>query len=152
MEAWKPEYVLNLENIDAQHQKYFEMSSNLTEALNQARETSIDAPKLIRLASGFRLYAFYHFHTEEGFMIDIRYPEYFAHRDLHNDYIAKINASLSQLEEIYHKLNAGTAQPDNFFDAIEEMRTFAIRWIGEHIINEDAKYAAFSRKQGGAAA
>lgn len=74
-----------------------------------------------------------HFHTEEYFMAKISYPAYFAHKELHNQFIKTTLEIKGRLEK--HELVLSV----EFVD----MRN----WLQKHISYEDQNFATFFHKQ-----
>lgn len=138
---------IDLELLDQQHQRFMQLTTWLNDFIARARGGEYDAAELMRLVLRYRHYAFYHFYSEETYMIHVRFPEYFTHKDCHNDYLQKINSHLEQFERTYSTVNRGQADPARLLDLAEDLNAYVENWWQTHINTVDARYMAFSRKR-----
>ena len=119
---WNSTFSIGVDKIDEQHQRLFQLATQLEEELagRQAAETVGDALKLIVD------YTSYHFKDEESLMAQINYPDLESHRALHKQLIDKVRAIL---------LDIRLGRPLTVADLI----SFLYQWIVEHIEKEDKK-------------
>jgi hemerythrin len=93
MISWNDIYQIGIEEIDKQHNELF---TYVTEMYRRFGTISDDAlsrkDKLQFIPDIWRLrkHSFTHFIAEEEYMIKSRYPDYFTHKDLHNELITTI--------------------------------------------------------------
>ena len=129
--AWQPQFNVNVEIIDKQHQLLVKMINDLYAAM--ARKDSMDIlKKLIRQLS---TYAAMHFAREEHYFDLLNYPNAESHKKEHEDFELKI----TQFEDDF---NAGIRGL-----SIEIIR-FLSDWLVEHIKGSDKKYGPFLNRQG----
>ena len=119
---WNSTFSIGVEKIDDQHQRLFQLATQLEEELagRQAAETVGEALKLLVD------YTSYHFKDEERLMAQINYPELETHRALHKQLIDKLRGIL---------LDIRAGRPLTVADLISVL----YRWIVEHIEQEDKK-------------
>lgn len=138
---------VDLELLDQQHRKFMQITSWLNDFIARAREGKFDSTELMRLVLQYRHYAFYHFYSEETYMIRVRFPEYFTHKDCHNDYLQNINRHFERFEQTFSAVSRGTADPTRLLDLAEDLNSYVEGWWQMHIDTVDARYFAFARKR-----
>ncbi len=139
--------MVNLEQLDLQHERFFGLTVRLQRFISEGRGGWFDASELVRMVLAFRHYAFFHFYAEEVYMIGLRYPDYFEHKDLHNQYLEGINGYLQRLEQTYHAVNADRMPATRLLDLAQEINAFVVAWWKEHIHRVDTLYVDFSRHE-----
>jgi hemerythrin len=121
---WKEEYSIGVDAIDEQHKHLFEIGNKIYDLLENY--LSLDKyDKIVQIVRELQDYTKYHFKSEEDFMLQIKYPKYFAQKVEHDDFIAKIEAiDLKDLDQ-------------NQDQHIRDILTFVFNWILEHILKKD---------------
>ena len=94
--TWSENDAVNVESIDAQHRKMINIVNHL-HSLFTTKDRSDTT--LLELDE----YLKEHFHTEETFMIENKYPGYISHKLEHDRYYAKIS-------NFVQSINKGNAQ------------------------------------------
>jgi hemerythrin len=133
---WKPEYAVDVEEIDIQHKKFFEYCTcliQLADGGSDIRNTNAD---LIHLALKLRAYAFQHFLEEEGLMLKYKYPQIVEHIREHNKYCIQI---FSHIESDYNffDLNISQQMDDESKRIARFLSDFSVGWLGQHIYSKD---------------
>lgn len=122
---WDDSYAINIEGIDTQHKKLFELVNRLYD-LDDSTSTKED---LRLILYEFNDYMKVHFSDEEAYMLKIAYPSLDEHKKLHEDIIEtftkviKAPASLSLMKV--------------------KIRMIAKRALIDHILHEDSKIKLF---------
>ncbi|MTI46361.1 bacteriohemerythrin [Sporosalibacterium faouarense] len=132
---WKESYSCNIEAIDNQHKKLFEIGDELytivtlDDGLDHYDEINSILQKL-------KDYAIHHFNYEEELMGKYNYSELDEHRKQHDRFVNKVI-------ELEHK------DFDEDQKAISlKMVMFIADWIEKHILGTDFKYKEFFDKKG----
>jgi hemerythrin len=126
---WSDDYLLNIDQVDAQHKGFFEATHRLYfDILNCKGEEVVEAS-----LTYLKDYADEHFRDEEVFMAKHKYPALSEHKKLHKDFIEK----LDWLKDQFNVSNVGTQE---MADDVLEMTQ---DWLVDHITEEDTKYAKF---------
>jgi hemerythrin len=122
---WKDSYKIGNAQIDAEHQKAFQLANQFLAAQDQAT---------LRVAA-MQLYKHTreHFEHEEKMMRDRAYPDTKAHVDGHNRLISRLNV-ISQ-----------TVARNDVND--QALKNLMIDWTINHIGQDDARLAAFVTAQ-----
>ncbi len=126
---WKPEYSVNIKEIDQQHKKLFDLINWLYDSIVRNEKDDIIEQILIELKD----YAFVHFKDEEKYLVKARemgYMESDPHMSEHNEFI-------NVIEKFHQKYINGNPQIK------QEVVEFLQRWITQHIINSDKKYMKY---------
>jgi len=128
---WKEIYSCNIPSIDAQHKQLIHLGDKLyTLALEYSFETSNH--ELTAIFQELKSYAFNHFNEEEALMTQYNYPDLEAHQREHQTF----RTHMDELEKS-HKLDTET---------IMELILFFMKWITNHIMISDKKYAMHINK------
>ncbi|MHB8124933.1 MAG: bacteriohemerythrin [Desulfitobacteriaceae bacterium] len=124
MLQWKEEYSIGVELIDEQHKHLFKIGNKIYDLLeNYFYKDKYD--KIVGIINELSEYTRYHFKTEEDYMLQIKYPQYFKQKVEHDDFIQKIEEiDLGDLDENQDKY-------------IRDILTFVFNWILEHILKKD---------------
>jgi len=124
---WKVEYSVNIDEIDVQHKKLFEIGKRISSMV--FLNTGIEHYQEISDILGeLNQYVKYHFAYEENRMEKKGYVHFNTHKNEH-DFIVK---KLESLEN--------TFTGDNQNEMLMEMIDFVFVWISNHILKEDMKY------------
>jgi hemerythrin-like metal-binding protein len=133
---WLPAYEVNVPEIDEQHRELFRMFNDLLDAMWDGKGKNIIEEKLRFLAG----YAVTHFSTEEKYMVNYNFPDYPAHKKLHDDFTTGVVDFL----KVYERDGAKT---DMLVSVVQDLGT----WTREHIRDMDqelGKYLAAKQKAG----
>ncbi len=124
---WREKYSCNVEAIDTQHQKLFELGARLYAIV--AMKDGIDHyDEIIEVLTELKEYTIYHFKFEEALMEKYNYNELEMHKEEHDAFIAKIL-------EIEDK-DIDEKQQGVTLEIIE----FIANWIEGHILRTDFRY------------
>jgi hemerythrin len=129
--TWNKEYSVDVQSIDKQHKKLFDMINELHDAM-VAGKGSLLAPGIVkRLAA----YTREHFTSEEGLMKLASYPDFASHKAEHdklNDEVAKMVKSLA----------------DETVVLTMDLQEFLRSWLMTHIAQRDKKYSLYLHAAG----
>jgi hemerythrin len=128
---WLPEYSVQIDEIDAQHQELINILNRLFVAVSRLEGDKVIAGILDALTEYTRV----HFALEEQLMRTAKYEELEAHQEEHHKLLEKLN-NLTKKHLMEEK-------PIYF-----EMLAFLKTWLKEHIQGEDTKYSAALLKAG----
>lgn len=131
MFEWKPEYSVQLREIDAQHQRLFILASDLHVAMSQGKGKTVLEPALARLVE----YTKVHFATEERLMRRYNYADSDAHKVQHDELTARV----LDFQKRFLRQEACLT-----IDLME----FLQDWLAHHINGSDQKYSADLRGKG----
>lgn len=128
---WRPDYSVNIESIDSQHQALVSIIGRLQVAMLEGKTRQIVAP----LFTAMNRYTKYHFEYEEKLLESNGYPSLESHRAEH----AKLVKELKDLESkyIHGTLHAGAP-----------LMHFLRTWLLDHICVHDKEYGAFLSGKG----
>jgi hemerythrin len=123
--VWNETYSVGNPEIDAQHQRMFEIANSLSEKL--------DAPAIKRTIMALYKHTREHFTAEEQMMKEIGYPKLAYHRELHNELITRLNS-----------ISTGSFDADW---SVLHFKRFVYDWVIDHILNHDHDYFVFAQQQ-----
>lgn len=129
--VWSDRYSVGIKKIDDQHKVLVDILNELFEAMTQKKGEQAIA-KIIRNLVG---YTRSHFSTEEMLLKQYAYPDYDAHKKIHDEFVQKIDKFQKDFQA--GKLSLTT-----------EMSSFLRNWLINHISGEDKKYASFLQDKG----
>ncbi len=127
--TWEDKYSVNVDEVDGQHQEIFRLVNELDASL--AEDRAVISEKLNALVN----YVVEHFATEEKFMLETGYPDYEAHKKMHDDLVALVGGVVAQF-------NAGEAE------ITPEITALVRDWLYQHIPNTDKRYGPFLNENG----
>lgn len=130
MYEMKPEYYTGIADIDAEHERLFELANETHELLHNY-VTMDKADQIIHLVSELINYTRVHFAHEEEYMRRIQYADYEEHYAQHRQFEIK----LSDID--FDALEADPAGQD---DVIENLLEFLASWLVHHILKEDLRF------------
>jgi len=129
--TWNDAYSVNNEDLDGHHKKLVSILNDLYgECLNVDIENCV-GPKLDALLA----YADYHFNAEERYMRRIEYFEIDEHIEMHNGFAYK----LEEIKRIPHASQ---------LELTKELIVFIGKWLLNHVLEEDRKYAVHAAGNG----
>lgn len=121
---WKPEYSVNNDLMDKQHQVLVDMINKMHEAMKVGRGGK-EAEKII---SEMIDYSAMHFTTEEELMKKFNYSGLSDHINEHKSFMVKAN-------EFQNKINTGS------FTLSMDIVNFLKDWLTNHILVNDMAYS-----------
>ena len=119
--VWENSYSVGREDIDKQHKHIFEIANSLSDTPDVTTESRI----IMALYKHIRE----HFTAEEQMMKEIGYPKLEEHRNLHDDFITKLN-----------RIAEGSSMGK---EPSGDLKTFLYHWVIDHILNHDMDYFRF---------
>lgn len=129
------EYLLDIQEIDEQHEQFFEMLDRIAEVAPDLYKPLDDdeVDDIADVLGELRDYALLHFRTEEDCMQEVDYPGIEAQKREHNRFITDVIRMEAELMN-------GSAMP-----AIK-IRNFMHDWYRDHILNLDKPFGEFYKK------
>ena len=128
--AWDDSLLLGNMLVDMQHQKLFELASDLVASCELGNSTEKLQDTLLFLAN----YAIKHFTDEEALQIEYNYPDYETHKQIHDDFKTTIGNLVQKFKE------SGSSS-----DLSNDVSKILVRWLLDHIKNEDKKIGEYIR-------
>jgi hemerythrin len=129
--SWRPEYSVNIAELDCQHQNLFRIVQNLRQAIAAGRGHEVTESVLNTVVN----YTMHHFATEENLMQQHGFPGAAAHRIEHN----RLTMKISRLQTEH-----AAGKPD----AAECFLHFLQEWLEEHMLKRDKEYVQFLCSRG----
>ena len=126
MILWKDEYKIGLDLVDDQHKRLFEIAGEIYD-LVRLNEEMDKFDEIVEVIQELKDYTVFHFEAEEAYMLEIKYPKFFSHKVLHQEFIQKVNSvNITSLDEDQTKY-------------LFEMLTFVLDWLQNHILKIDTE-------------
>ncbi|MBU0972461.1 MAG: bacteriohemerythrin [Proteobacteria bacterium] len=122
---WLDEYGVGHQKIDDQHKKWLEIYNTAHAKMMNPDENVFRTAGLEALQE-MQAYGEYHFSFEENYMESIGFAGLAHHKQLHLDFLKKIEALRLDIHNGIHVLNS------------EIIKTIE-NWLVHHILNEDQK-------------
>lgn len=129
--AWNAKYSVNIKEIDDQHKKLIGMVGQLNDAMRQGKGKEI----LDRLLQDLVQYTRTHFAAEERVMKAHGYPEFEDHKAKHD----KMTQKVLEVQRGYR---------EGKLSITIELMAFLEKWVDQHIMVTDRKYAPFLNGKG----
>ena len=130
--SWSSRYLIGHHDIDADHQKLFELFNEFVSTVNAGQDVSA----LSRILNELMEYTKYHFSREEQLMRDKGYPDYQRHKKMHDTFTRQIAEAGSRLA-----VGGGMGA---------FLLSFLAQWLAGHILGADRKLGAFLAADAGA--
>ena len=130
--AWSPELATGDPLIDTQHQQLFAAANALYDAHRSGKGRKEVEQTMVFLVD----YTINHFVEEEMFMQTHDYPEYLAHKELHEAFKDVAQALMQKLFQ---------DGPSDAF--INEVYVAVGEWLLNHVRGEDLRIAAYIKAQ-----
>ncbi|MFT5873265.1 MAG: hemerythrin [Clostridium sp.] len=125
----KEKYRTSIPQIDAEHEKLFEIGERAYQLLIDKFDMD-KYDKIVEVIEELREYTVYHFKHEEEYMESINYKRLFTQKIDHAGFIKKIyEVNLNKID-------------DNQDEAIMGILTFLNEWLINHILQKDLLIAA----------
>ena len=128
---WSDDLSIELEEIDTQHKKFIEILNQLQHILEEKNHRKKMGIVLFDLVN----YTKFHFGTEERYMVAYDYGMKESHMAIHKDFVMKISEFARNY--LYGKR-----------DIDEELLSYLVEWLKEHIRTVDKEFGAFLLKKG----
>ena len=122
---WKPEYSVDVEELDLQHKKLI----HLINSLHNAMKVGAPKPALERILSDLANYTRHHFSSEERLMKLHGYEGYEEHVKQHRELAAQVEGFMAQTK-------------GGRLTVPLQLMQFLKSWLSGHILHSDRKYAA----------
>lgn len=122
---WNNNFKIGVDVIDLEHQILFMLIKKLDYATKQKAPTEL----LVRILIELKEYAKFHFISEENLMLEIGFPNFASHEEVHSNL-------LSQLEVLGGRINHGLADS-------EEVLSFVWNWLQGHVLYQDIEIGKF---------
>lgn len=132
---WKDEYSVGIPSIDEQHKHFFEITDRMIDLAEQANPVK---EILVSVIGELGDYAMYHLKTEEEYFDKFAYagaPEHVMAHDLYREKIAGYLAMAHDPASDLAKL-------------AEDVASYSINWLSNHILLLDKKYTVFFEEHG----
>ncbi len=130
---WDESMNLGKASIDQQHRGLFDLVNILYEAMGSKAEAEV----VEDCVDAMSRYCLEHFRDEENYMALIGFPDLPTHKELHQ-------AFMQQTSVLVDALDQGQSP-------FQEALFALVRWLDEHIRQEDVRYIQFARDNGLAA-
>lgn len=121
--VWKPIYSVGDDALDAQHARIIQIVNELYAALGKGTERAALTPLLDRLVE----YTNTHFEYEERIMREHAFPEFDAHKALHD----RMRRRTADLREYKHLVTG------------QDLLRYLKDWWLNHIQNQDKQYTPY---------
>lgn len=128
---WSEEYLLDITEIDAQHEKFVNILTELCEAMNMGKAEII----LGDIFEKLREYIKYHFATEEKYFDEFNYSGKEEHKKEHEKFRQKIDSLSKEIEKDKAKISF------SLIDFLED-------WLVEHVNALDKQYVKCFKDNG----
>ena len=128
---WSDSFSVHDPEMDTQHQRWIEIYNTMHDRLIEGSPASVRTLARESLEA-MRNYTLMHFMLEEEHMADIGYPEIAAHAAIHRAFAALLDDHILRIEKGELLLNT-------------TLISLVRDWLLDHILEEDQKYARFSR-------
>ncbi|MCL2801737.1 MAG: hemerythrin family protein [Treponema sp.] len=121
---WDDSYLLGNEPVDTQHHQLFDLINSLVNFCDNGFEKEKIKTTLDFLVN----YTIDHFNDEEALQIKCKYPEYEAHKKIHEDF----KVTVGDLVDRFNKNGSSSALSS-------DIKSVVIKWLVNHILYEDKK-------------
>jgi hemerythrin len=129
--TWNDSYNLKIRELDEQHKKLVNILNQLHEAMGKGQSRDVLKPLLAELVR----YTETHFKNEEAYMTRFAYPEFAAHKALHDELTKKAL-------DLKIRYDGGQTMLS------VETLNFLKNWLITHIQGEDKKYSSCFAEHG----
>lgn len=126
---WGEKYMLGIPAIDEQHKTWLQAINDLHDAMKTGKGKE-KVGELLKFVSD---YTTKHFNAEEALMRANKYPDYEAHKKLHEEFVRKIQSV--QADYAAGKLTVSI-----------EFSQMLSDWLKKHILETDRQYVPFLKK------
>jgi hemerythrin len=124
MFKWNEDYKTEVELIDEQHKKLFEIGNRAYDLLKNTMYVD-KYDRIVQIILELKDYTIFHFQTEEQHLLQKKCPTFFSHKVEHDNFIKRLDdIDLSHVDESQEEY-------------ILELMTVVYKWIDEHIVQKD---------------
>ena len=134
--VWNESLALGDEKLDAQHHQLFELLSALVSADESDAARMIKPFAVMDSLEFLKNLSIQHFSDEEALMLKFNYPDYKNHREFHEEFKTTIDDLAQRFND-----SGSSAELSN------DINKVVIRWLTNHIMQEDKRIAAHIRLQ-----
>ena len=128
--VWSSEYETGNAVVDEQHKELFSLVQQVIDV------NALGVKENIETVIGFLAnYAISHFAMEESLMRESKYPDYEAHKAVHDDFVQNVVKFINRLKEEGETVSVN--------DTIND---FVTVWLKEHIMGSDKAMATYYKK------
>ncbi|WP_207063920.1 bacteriohemerythrin [Motiliproteus sp. SC1-56] len=128
---WREAFRVGDDGVDGQHKELFNLLADLHRAIHGQ-----DGPLVVQATINQLLnYTQEHFHDEEALMRAVAYPDYAAHKRLHDQLIDEVWAMYIRCSHDQEGMEV-------------ELLTFLNDWLVNHILVRDRELGRFLRENG----
>ncbi|MBF0315220.1 MAG: hemerythrin family protein [Oligoflexia bacterium] len=129
--VWGQKYAIGVEEMDQQHQQLVDLINEVYDHRDHhSRE------HLCKIILSLIQYIEKHFRSEEDLMKNFHYPDLKEHKRCHD----KLKKKVADLKNEVLDENKDVGESGTY------LGIFLCRWLCDHILNEDQKYAKFINK------
>jgi hemerythrin len=128
--VWSANLMLGINHMDDEHKILVERINNLVDQLSK-KHMSHDKASLLKAFNDLASYTVEHFTHEEHFMQTVNYPQFSAHKKIHEKLVQQVLMYGEQLKN-------GTVDD-------QKLVSFLRNWLTSHIMGVDMQYADFTR-------
>lgn len=129
---WSNEYSVGVGLMDNHHKKLFDIINRIHSGVKDKAADAVIGSAIRELLD----YTVYHFGEEEKMLAACNYPNMAYHKDLHQKFIAGLQAAKKDVDD-------GMA----VFAATRVMNT-SVDWLKQHILSVDKGYEALVKQHG----
>ncbi|PRX34804.1 hemerythrin [Orenia metallireducens] len=131
---WADDFNIGIELIDRQHQEIFRQTNNFLKKLEKNKDNREKSTETVEHLFYFLSdYFVTHFNDEEELQLKYKYPKYERHKEIHQNFIRKIN-----------KIKYEFFDEEESIDELVEIITDKImEWLINHIAEEDTKISEY---------
>lgn len=135
MFKWHDKFSVNIEEIDKQHQKLFELGSRIFEMVSVKGDFDY-YDEIIEILTELKEYTIYHFGYEEKLMEEKGYEGLEEHKKEHDAFVSKVEEVLKKdIDEEQREIKM-------------DMIIFIADWVEKHILNTDQEYKIYLNLKG----
>ncbi len=131
---WKDKYELGVPIVDAQHRELFRRVDVFIETLRSAASWEEKVQKVNETLEFMKGYVVEHFQDEEEYQQKIAYPDYEAHKKIHDDMVAYV----LQVSAEYEASGYNEQLMQQFAGKL-------LAWLIHHVAAEDQRIATYAK-------
>lgn len=133
--AFTDKYRTGIALVDDEHQKLFEIIRDANDLIHE--ELLHDKyDEIMRILTELRSYTEFHFHDEENYMKQLKYPGLDAQKQAHAAFVERlVDIDLTEME----------ALDENQQEYLEDLIDFLLGWLTNHILKTDMLIGEFER-------
>lgn len=136
MFKWKEEFNVNVEEINNQHKRLFEIGNRIADNVRNYNAFEDNYYEIKSLLRELEEYTIYHFNYEENIMDKFNYIGLEVHKQQHKQFVEKISNLID--DDIYI----------NQKQSLMKILSFVLDWISTHILKSDMNYKNCLNSQG----